>query len=445
MTDIWVLGSKHQNSNKSVDWNLPFPNFVNSDVLIINLQTLLPHISQYNEEFSHALYYEARRYIFDMLMTGAKQVIVILPSETVPQSVAWLPIRPTLKGIATAKIGEILTEPTFIKYLANVQTCSYYIQEFDPGYIENLTRPSSKEAEEYTFSRFNYYNLTIVRKDVLLNVAKQVIGGTFAASIKYGHLTDSTLLNAQTFFSGKITFLPPPTKKSVEFGIDDIISEIRGESKSEPIPPDWDKDIAVPMLPQLEERLKEKEKELSILNNGINDIQSAILAKKRLRRLLWSEGINSLEEIVKEAFIILGFNEIRKIRAPNLEDWVFDFKHIDKFKHAILEVKASEKRTSLADLTQCNKWVEDYMLEDKAVKGIFLPNQYRLEKPSQNSSKRLDFAPNEKEYARTREICILPTCVLFELVKEKLKDPQKVKREEIEKKIADTNGLWKID
>jgi hypothetical protein len=91
---------------------------------------------------------------------------------------------------------------------------------------------------------------------------------------------------------------------------------------------------------------------------------------------------------VRDAFVILGFPEIRKIRADNLEDWVFDFKHIKEYEHTVLEIKASEKRTSMADLTQCNKWAEDYLLEGKKVKGVFVVNQFRLNDLGKSAKER---------------------------------------------------------
>lgn len=61
--------------------------------------------------------------------------------------------------------------------------------------------------------------------------------------------------------------------------------------------------------------------------------------------------------MVRDAFILIGFPEIGKIRSPELEDWVFEFKTISDYDYGVIEVKGSDKRTALSNLTQYNKWL----------------------------------------------------------------------------------------
>lgn len=56
--------------------------------------------------------------------------------------------------------------------------------------------------------------------------------------------------------------------------------------------------------------------------------------------------------MVRDAFILIGFPEIGKIRSPELEDWVFEFKTISDYDYGVIEVKGSDKRTALSDLVQ---------------------------------------------------------------------------------------------
>jgi hypothetical protein len=445
---VWVLGSKHNNVAKCVEWKPPFPNFANADVLIVNLETLEVEMSKRinKEEYSltNELHGEARRYIFDMLMTAEKQVIIIMPPS--PNYLYWLPIYPEIRKIASANIGAFTKKSLLTKYLMNVQNCAYYIQNMNMDFFTQCTNPKSQQAETYSFSSIarQYYHSDLQCITAILNVAKQPVGGTYVAHIQYGEVYSGTVTNLQHFFSSPITFLPCPTKISVESAINSLIPLISEDPEAAPAPPQWDKEIAVPGLTELETDLLTKQEEQKKIAEAISSVEIKINDKIKLRRLLWAEGIKVLEQAVKEAFIILGFGEIRKIRADNLEDWVIDFKYLQKYKHAVLEIKASEKRTSLGDLTQCNKWVEDYMLENTNVKGVFVPNQYRLEDIRTSYKKRDEFAPNELTYAKSREICILPTNSLFELVTQKLKSGDKPTRQSIEQKIADTNGLLTI-
>ncbi len=166
--------------------------------------------------------------------------------------------------------------------------------------------------------------------------------------------------------------------------------------------------------------------------------------KMHYEKLIWSGG-NLLEILIKDAFYTLGFKEIKEGRAKNLEDFVIDFKAGGPPFLGIIEVKSSYKRTSLADISQCNKWVEDYFIEfNTPSKGIFIPNQYIAEPYPESKYKRMHFEPNELDYARKRDICIIPACEIFDAVYEILIGNAKINREYIENKILSTSGLCKL-
>jgi hypothetical protein len=139
--------------------------------------------------------------------------------------------------------------------------------------------------------------------------------------------------------------------------------------------------------------------------------------------------------------MVLGFDEIEKRRDQGKEDWVFKFQTITEFKYGVIEVKGSDTRTSEQDLSQTSKWVHDYFGEYKEiVKGIFIPNQYRLGDYTKSKAKRLRFEPNEVKFANFNNLCILPSCILFETINQILKQPKK-SRSDFEKAISDSKGL----
>lgn len=434
MPEIWVLGSKHANAHKSVDWASPFPNFSNADVLIVNLQSLSTKVCS---NISSALCNEARRYIFDMLMTGEKEVIVIMPKEY--DVLEWLPIYPIVKSVAPAKLSEFTKESKIATYLKMVEDCSYYIHFYNCEYCVEKTNPNSIWSENYSFTPLaqQSYRYKIVIDYEITNVAKQAIGAAVRFKIYFGGKIGEGWKG--NYVSGPIIFLPPPTKVSPEEAIDLLINSYTNGILIEP-PPQWEQEIELPGLHELENQIAQKEKEVEVLAKEIAKLKDKMTDITKLRRLLWADD-GSLENAVKDAFIILGFSEIRKIRQPNLEDWVIDFKYNSEFKHGVFEIKGAEKHTSLADLTQCNKWVEDYLLDNIKVKGIFVPNQYRH---MDVRKRKLEFAPNEIEYAQTRGICILPSEEIFKAVREKLKENKLITREYIEKRIISTNGICKL-
>jgi len=427
---------------KIILWNPPFPNFSNCNILIINLQSLID--TQF-QKIRAVLLAEARRYIFDMLMTQEKEVIVVLSDSQ--KMLEWLPIYPIIKTIAPAKIGECGVEASIDEYIKMVEECPYYIRDFDISYVEEMTNPKSEISEKYHFTQeaLRRYALSLTTETKIENVAKQLIGGYFRFKIRYGedvYIRSKRIRAAGTFTSGRIIFLPSSTKINVEQAIDLIINTLTGAKLIES-PPQWESRIDLPGLKDINEKIRVKEKEKEQIIKQIKELSEKRDYLIGFRRLLWTKG-TPLENIVRDAFIFLGFHKIRKIREENLEDWVIKFKYVDKYQYGVFEIKGADRRTSLANLTQCNKWVDEYWRKNKKVKGIFITNQYRLEDIRESLEKREHFEPNEKEYAENKDICILPAHEIFFAVVEKLKGNSNITRQYIEERIANAKGLCKL-
>ena len=157
-------------------------------------------------------------------------------------------------------------------------------------------------------------------------------------------------------------------------------------------------------------------------------------------RLLFAVG-SQLDDAVFKAFKQLGFDEIDRVREKNKEDWVFKFQTLSRYQYGIIEVKGVEERITQAHLTQCNKWSDDYFeMNKRPSKSILITNQYRLEEYRSSIDKRKLFDINELEYARMKDIVILPSYVLFEAVSLSLKDSKKT-RAYLEEKLAYAAGL----
>jgi len=209
-----------------------------------------------------------------------------------------------------------------------------------------------------------------------------------------------------SFASGRIIFLLPSTKTSAEQAIDLIVNSLVGAELIES-PLAWENRIDLPGLKEINATIQEKEKAKDSIIKEIEKLQNNRENFLKIRRLLWTKG-TPLENAVRDAFKFLGFPEICKMREANLEDWVIDFKRVKRYQYGVFEIKGADQRTSLVDLTQCNKWVEDYMLENKKVKGIFVTNEYRLENPTKNRQKREHFEENEIEYAEKERSAFYP-------------------------------------
>jgi hypothetical protein len=194
-------------------------------------------------------------------------------------------------------------------------------------------------------------------------------------------------------------------------------------------------------LKEIESKLNKVQKSRSLLEGQIESLKKKKQDLEKHYRLLTSYG-RSLECAVYEAFKFLGFKEISTKRSNDKEDWVFSFKNVSDFKYGVIEVKGANSRVDLNDLRQCDEWAWDYMEKNTVSKGIFIANQFRTESYPNSKDKRCDFDHNHVKFAKNHEICILPSCVLFEIVIQHLKS-NNISREHIEKVIANTNGILK--
>ena len=215
---------------------------------------------------------------------------------------------------------------------------------------------------------------------------------------------------------------------------------VGAESKEQE--PDWATNITMPNTTELNEKITKNIETIKELNNEIVSLEAKRSEIDRYKKLLWSNDIQ-LENIVMDSFKLLGFNEIKKGRSKELEDLVFDLQTTKDFELAIIEVKGREKKTSLGDLNQCDKWVKQYRVkEGKKVKGIFVSNQFRRSE-KESSKLRLHYEPNEIEFANDFKLCIIPTTELFKAVVYVLSG-KSIKRTEIERRILNAEPVCKI-
>jgi hypothetical protein len=85
--------------------------------------------------------------------------------------------------------------------------------------------------------------------------------------------------------------------------------------------------------------------------------------------------------------------------------------------------------------------VSEYFGDEKVLaKGVFIPNQHRLSSYPASINDRLHFELNELKFAAMRNICIIPSCVLFDRVSQALKGIPPT-RNILEKIIVETKGL----
>jgi hypothetical protein len=432
---IWVLGANVTSADKSISWKQEMPNLANSDILIIDINSRPNDLSYIDNELKDYL----RR-----MIVAQKYVIIVLPVDIEQfHNFLWssLPVTPELikikpceyKEISLANGNEEQEIPEIIEYSKYVESCKFLINSIDTNYFWNYLNRQGFGTERYAFSS-KLANIARYNEYKLMNVCSQTIGMPVTFSLM-------NEMKEELHRTGTIVFLPPPTKISSNEAIEVLVNTLIGaESKEQE--PDWATKIMMPHTEELNLKITANLATIEKLNTEIVSLETERNKIDGYRKILWSNDTR-LENIVRNSFKLMGFGEIRRGRSKELEDLIFDFQTTKEFELGVIEVKGRERKTSLEDLNQCDKWVKQYRVkEGKKVKGIFISNQFRRTE-SESSKLRLRYEPNEIEFAKDFNLCIIPTIELFKAVVQELKG-KSVGRSEIERRILNAKPVCKI-
>lgn len=414
---IWVLGAVGTKADKHIEWSYSWPYFGDSDILIINLESLSEQLLELLEPEKVI---KAEQIIFDRFTHGGIIIIITSPrfeKEVKHNLLTNYYLSPIDAETQTVEEGHEIQydkeKHPFSDYLKHVKKFDFYLKDYNFEKLRSRTRIF-----------FSGHNPIYLRDYQVTDKAGHDLGYGF------GSTASST---------GKVIFLPP-TKYSTIDEINTIIDSLRKEPQEiGEWEPDWANKIKVTGMSDLEKEIEDLNKKKVSLEKEIIEVFNK---KKRLRghvRLLYSNS-TPLERAVKNAFNVLGFDEIRQDREKDKEDWVIDIRSNDEIKLAVIEVEGSEKRTSIEKLDQCHRWVNDYYLKGKEVKGIFVSNQFRkIDYPS-SKNQRINYEHNQEKYTNTRKLCIIPSCILFEAVNKALSGNLKP-RADLEKLFIETSGI----
>ena len=444
---VWLLGGSNPSADKSVGWDDdPFPNLSDPDVLIVNLTTLTEQVL---ERIGKAKLDQAQALIRDKILNRGTVVAITQPffsvnpnrtlsgdtpySDSAPQlgdSPAYsnyhiFPTQLLTKSVPDGGVIEINPNHNFKSYLDNVRRFSFYIENYSPKTILKASETSHKinlaivKRQEVKDNSGHDLGLTLTPKSI------DIYGGTFHYEA-----------------SGQLVFLPPPTEP-IDSAIGRILSSFRKSSPRAEAPPEWAEQISLGRAGEYmakAAKLKENKAKIQDEIDGLELEASEILAH---RRLLYSKG-PELEDAVVRAFEALGFGDIRRMGGADEEDAAFDMGGSSTpYSHGVIEVKGTDRGIQLQHILQCNRWTDQHAIaSDRPSKGIFVPNQHRLEPYPESSEARMNIEPNQLEQAEMKDICIIPSCTLFEAVRRVLSGKAQ-DRAKTEVKIAASKGVLK--
>lgn len=424
---VWLLGNHHPDADKSIPWHAEFPDFGDPDVLIVDMTTLTEHVL---EQIATKLD-RAHKSIRDKFLSGGTVIIITRPHFSVYSSSALpigrqsysnyyiLPVTLTTVAQAGARI-KVGDENTFKEYVKSIESFSFYIKSYGP------------QIDPESFGGDRKVGLAPLIAQGIEDYSKHDLGLTLILTRLNGK-SQKMCLN-----EGRLVFLPPPTEP-----INDAIGKILPVYEKKPAhaeaPPAWTRGLAVGPADEWAARIAELEGDKSKMQESIDRLKRQKEGVLAHLRLLYSKGAE-LEEAVVKAFKVMGFDDIEPVGGADKEDAVFEMND-GLYSRGVIEVKGADKRTQLQHILQCNRWTDLWAETDgRLTRGIFVPNQHRLEHYPKSLNDRIKFEPNHIAEAERKDICIIPSCVLFEAARRVL-DGKAPVRAAIARKIAATKGV----
>ena len=448
--EVWTIGFEKNSADRIIGWYNPYPNLYEADILIINLEsldeTVLTNIDK-NQ------FYDLINKIYNKFLLGGTVIFILSDSKEVEIGGSEVPTssreqlydaKLTFKtpGIRysnydllpiifkTEKIDgkkiKVKNNSVFSQYLSQVNNFYLLLSNFQINPTMNNISPINDLTREIiNHLRFSSNPKISLEVDYLGTDNSQ----NFISTISW-------LQIGGYWRSGEMVLLPKSSSSP-----DELISSIlRIYGKTTPAEtiPEWAYRTSLPGIDIIKKKLEHTESKLSNINTEISDLCESKRKLESYYNLLTARD-DPLENIIFDTFKELGFNEIKKLRSKEKEDWVIEFKTIPEFIYGVIEVKGANAMTGMKDLRQCDGWVVDYLQDGKNAKGIFIPNQFRYKEYPESKVERSKFEDNQMKFAESRNICVLPSHVLFELLIKHWRKP--ISRNQIEKLIANANGL----
>jgi hypothetical protein len=170
--EIWILGSKSKNADKSITWNGEFPNFNDCDILIVNLQSLDERVLK---RIDKSEYENAIHTIFNKFVNGGKIIFITAPlkyekaeadnSKTriykapslTPQYSNYFlsPIEFQIENVPTGNKLIDKKNPTFSPYVLRLKKFVYYLHTF----VISQSFKTIRATNDGTRSIVNYLKL----------------------------------------------------------------------------------------------------------------------------------------------------------------------------------------------------------------------------------------------------------------------------------------------
>jgi hypothetical protein len=429
---ILVVGSTgHKNATKCIQWGEELVYVGDYDYLIfdttsLNEETLKKIIQSDNGYFNKlrkdiadvqqnkgvAITCILSPYIFDRQIGSSERSIKDFLSNTT-NNYSWSPIIPVLERIPTGE--KINKESSNLpeEYLKAIKGYDVlYDSEFNnTGYVD-------RNREKGIFTNFRQKSL--LKNNVSRDIAF-AIGWKVCQNYDYNVIVDGNL---------PIEFLPP-TQNTRE-GIDILINEFCKEPEESM--PDWISEIILPGEKEIKGKINAKIGEIDLVNGEIKELESELLNTTLYKKLLYAQGLE-LEDIVEKSLFLLGV-ELKKPDITNIEDRFYETSDKQKI---YFEIRGVNRLMGESDLAQLIKRIaEKPVSTDYKARGVFVFNH---QNKTNLQGRDRAFHHNIEMQAKSFSLCLLDTCTLFNLVKNKMENNEEI---DLREELFNTVGVFRI-
>ncbi len=238
--------------------------------------------------------------------------------------------------------------------------------------------------------------------------------------------------------NGNVLFVPCPFNIGSERVGAAIFEAVSALLKGEPeiTEPEWAKAIVVPGSDLHDNRIEELRNKRRELKETLGTLEKERADLLKFRYLMFGTGKAALEEAVRAAFRLIGF----EVPEPEeyLGEWDVELRSGDGT--AIAEVEGAEGVVSVDKFRQLLHYLGEEELSARSHKGILVGNGFRLQEPH---SRPPQFSDHAAGAASKFGICLLPTTELFKCVVAILEKPDDAKlRHEIRQSLLAAVGPW---
>lgn len=412
------MGNDHPGADRSIKWDGSFGNLSDPDVLIVDLTGLTKKVLQRIDKGNLD---QAQVSIRDKLLYGGTVVVITRPEFSVRPNSPPTGRPPGAYGraapagpytysnyhILPINIATTMVEPNSVIRAVDGHRFKGYIDAVkDYNFIINAVGdkipPDSAGAPLASLRWLDEWGIT--------DNSGRVLG--LALEVK--ELDHHDRLR-QALGPGHLVLLPPPPTEQIDEAIGRILSVYKAPPPAG-APPAWAERLSPGPVAENRARIADLEERKANIQGEIDGLarqNGRILAH---RRLLYSDG-PELEDAVVEAFRALGFDDIERMGNADEEDASFAMGNGTRYSRGVVEAKGAGKGAQLQHILQCSMWAEKRaVIEGRLSKGIFVPNQHRHKPYPKSSEIRTKIEPNQLEHAELKDVCIIPSCVLFEAV-----------------------------